>query len=439
MDQNIGSTGENFMKIYLKLLIVFISIFSVIQLPPPRKIYVYFDKASSPSLLQMVDYIHTPKRDIKLIYWERFYSHIQNKNTYQNTFFASSWRNLLDELQQLLKKYPRSKIILHHNLHHDYFFNEFIKHIPKEKILESYAYEDASNYMWWAKGRNYIFYDNPDIKHKLYMWGDDKKFCSGNNPLIHCDEISKLKNYVNIIPVDFHKIANELSKDDIKKLAKLTGIDLKKYQKNLKDKEIGVYLLGFVAGYPLNCHQLIALKDVCSSQKDVTWFYKPHPSNYLTPTKKVLTHFCPNIQKMDAHLPFEFLILSKMTPKYVSGIGSSVFANLTPDSLLSYIARGKNDFYIPTLKKAGLITSETQIYTEETAIKKLEELSIFRVDNNFWFVKINDEYCQFNNDNCYKILLETKDKKVLQNNKKEVFETSLIQNYHWSSLKKVSE
>ncbi len=387
----------------------------------------------------MIDYIHAPKRDIKLIYWERFHPHIKNKNFYQNTYFTTNWENFFIKLQETLKKYPRSKVILHHNLHHEYFFNEFIKRIPKEKILESHAYEDASNYMWWAKKRNYIFYDNPDMNHILHMWGNDKKFCETGEPLVHCSEINNLKKFVQIVPIDFYEIAKRLSKKDIKKLSNLAGIDLKKYQSLMKGNKTGIYLLGIVAGYPLDGHQLIALKDACSSKKEVNWFYKPHPANIRTPTEKVLTHFCPNIKKIDAHIPFEFLILTNIAPSFVSGMGSSVFANLTANSLLSYIARGDNDFYIPTLKKAGLITSDNQIYTEKTAIKKFEELSIFRSNNNFWFVKINEEYCQINRNNCYKIISDTMDKKVLQNDKKEIFEISRVQDYQWSNLKKVSE
>ena len=328
--------------------------------------------------------------------------------------------------------------MLHHNLHHEYFFNAFIERYPKQLILESHAYEDASGYVYWSKGRNYIFYNNPDIKHILHLWGDVEKLCE-KNELAHCSEIKKLVQNVKIEPVDYEKIAKTLTPTEIEKIADLTGIDLKKLKQQLGGKTNGIYVLGRVAGTNIDVLQLSSLKEVCETTKNTTWYYKPHPTNIYTPSQKVLNFLCPNIKPIDAHLPFEFLILTGLQPTYVAGIGSSLFFNLNGKNVLKYIQRWNLDYYVPTLKKAGILISDEQLITPEKAKQKFNELNFILLENNGWFIKIENEYCRMHTNDCYKIISDTKHEKILQNNKGEHLKSTFVKDYIWSAFEIVNE
>lgn len=428
------------MKTILKLSVVFILLFcACFTYTPAPKIHVYYDPATSPALLQMVDFIHQDEQDIKFIFWKRFDRYIKNKEKYPNTYFINNWDLFFKKLQEISKANPKSKIILHHNLHHDYFFNHFIDVFPENKILESHAYEDASNYMWWSQRKDYIFFNYPKINHKLHMWGDIKKLCSTKDPHPQCERIKKLDDLIKIIPVDFYALKNNLAPDDLEKVAVLAGVDLKKYQKLLKGKKTGLYLLGFIAGTNLESFQLVALKDLCKAYKDTTWFYKPHPSYIKTPTHKVLNHLCPNIKKLDHQLPFEFLILADLAPQYVAGIGSSTFANLNPENILFYIQRGSTDTYINTLKKAEILPKNGKVITPEQSIKKIMKLNMFFVNTSGWFIKIDNEYCKMMQNECYTIVDDTPTTKTFKNNKNQLVKTKHIESYNWSQFELINE
>lgn len=423
-------------KLLFKILIILSCLFFAHT--TTLRIHVYYDKATAPSLLQMIHLIKQPQKDYKIVLWERFYKHMKNKQNYPNTLFPSNWDNLFKTVDKLIKEHPNAKIVLHHNLHHEYFFNAFIKRYPKQLILESHAYEDASGYVYWSKGRNYIFYNNPDINHILHLWGDVEKLCE-KNELSNCNEVKKLVQNVKIEPIDYEKIAKTLTQEEIEKIADLTGIDLKKLKQQLGDKKNGIYVLGCVAGTNIDVLQLTALKDVCTQTKDISWYYKPHPSLRKTPSEKVLNSLCPNIKPIDAHLPFELLILTRLQPTYVAGIGSSLFFNLNGQNILKYIQRWNLDFYIPTLKKAGILISDEQLITLEQAKQKFNELNFIYLENNGWFIKVENEYCRMHSNECYKIISDNNQEKTVQNNKGEHLKSTFLKDYIWSNFEIVNE
>ncbi len=428
------------MKVILLKILVILTILSFVyktSLPP--KIHVYYDPATSAALLQMTNFIKVEKRDFKFIFWSRYDRFIQNKESYPNTFFSTNWDTLFKRIQEVSDAHPDSKIILHHNIHHNYFFDHFISVFGKSKIAEIHTYEDASNYVWWTTRNQYIIYDNPDIKHKVHIWGDIDKLCSGDDKLKHCPEIKKLQKHATIIPVDYYEIRKKLSKSDHKKLAQIIGVDFDRYEKLLKGKKTGVYLLGFIAGSNQEIFQLPILKKVCDFYQDTVWFYKPHPTTMGTPNSKVLNYLCPNIQRLDPYVPFEFLILTKLNPKYVAGMGSSTFFNLKPENILAYVQRGYYDFYIPTLKKAGLISKPRKLITPEQSTKNLIDMNIINISQHGWYIKIANEYCSVYGNNCYNIISDEKTLKTLKKSNGDIFKTSLSDSYNWTALEPVSE
>ena len=225
----------------------------------------------------------------------------------------------------------------------------------------------------------------------------------------------------------------------MEKIAVLAGVDLKKYQKLLKGKKTGIYLLGFISGTNLESFQLVALKDICKAYKDTTWFYKPHPTHFKTPTHKVLTHLCPNIKPLNHQIPFEFLILSGLAPQYVAGIGSSTFANIKPENILFYIQRGYVDSYTNTLKKAKILPEKGKVITPEQSIKKIMKLNMFFVNTSGWFIKIDNEYCKMTQNECYTIVDDTPTTKTFKNNKNQLVKTKHIASYNWSKFELINE
>ena len=88
------------MKTILKLSVVFILLFcACFTYTPPPKTHVYYDPATSPALLQMVDFIHQDEQDIKFIFWKRFDRYIKNKEKYPNTYFINNWELFFKKLQ----------------------------------------------------------------------------------------------------------------------------------------------------------------------------------------------------------------------------------------------------------------------------------------------------------------------------------------------------
>lgn len=183
----------------------------------------------------------------------------------------------------------------------------------------------------------------------------------------------------------------------------------------------------------------MALKGLCKAYKDTTWFYKPHPTHFKTPTHKVLTHLCPNIKPLNHQIPFEFLILSGLAPQYVAGIGSSTFANLNPENILFYIQRGYVDSYTNTLKKAKILPENGKVITPEQSIKKIMKLNMFFVNTSGWFIKIDNEYCKMTQNECYTIVDDTPTTKTFKNNKNQLVKTKHIESYNWSKFELINE
>ena len=417
-----------------KKIIAVFCLVSLAFLSEPKVVHIYHDKASTPALLQMVNYIEQPENDLKIVAWNRYHKHIQGKENFKNTLFTTDWDEIFKTLTEYKKKYNRLKIIVHFNIYHDYFYKKIYEYF-KENLEIAHIYEDASMFIWRDSSKDNLLHKEDGIKKNLYMWGDPNVLCSGDDPLDRCPAIDWIKSEIRTIPINFHELQKKLSASDKKAIFKLAGFDFEKYKNLLSKKPNGIYVLGVAVNLPLEGAQLAALKDVCQMTPDFQWYYKPHPNRFYIPTEQVLNHYCPNIKPLDAHIPFELLIIGGLKPTKVAGMSSSLFANLEAKDILAYIQRGKNDEYLPSLKKVGLL-SKNRTYSEEKTLKKLNEMGAFRVSKkwpySYWMIKINDtKSCIMHYDQCGQIIQNSPTEKTIKWDNGNVTKLKHKNAYEW--------
>ena len=377
----------------LKILLVFLLLFFVFH-TRERVIYIYYDKASSPTLVQMTDFVKQKNADLRVAYWERVFSHITNKDKHKNALFLGNDAGILSVIDVMKLHYKRVKVILHINMHQDYFFRKLVDSYGENIIKELHLYEDAASYVWDNSSRDWIFYQYKDIKKYLYMWGDMKKMCPDKDPLRRCAAIKNIQDQAEIREINFTKLSKQLSLDEKRQLFDLTGFDYERYKELFFDKKTVLYTLGINIYAPYKELQIVALKKWCMHPiyKNYKWFYKNHPNGYAIPSDRVLKYLCPNIQSIDAYMPYELLILAGLKPTKIAGSGSSVFFHQTPETVLTYIERDGRDTYLQTLKKAGIITDKN-LFTIKDALKESYNINLFKVvgkDLYLFFIKGKD-------------------------------------------------
>ena len=150
-----------------KLIAIFCLV-SLAFLSEPKVVHVYHDKASTPALLQMINFIEQPENDLKIVAWTRYHNHIQGKENFKNTLFTTNWDEVFETLTEYKKKHNRLKIIVHYNIHHDYFYQKIYEEF-KENLKVVHIYEDASMYMWRNPTKDHLLKKEDGIKKNLYM------------------------------------------------------------------------------------------------------------------------------------------------------------------------------------------------------------------------------------------------------------------------------
>ncbi len=413
--------------------------FAVFHLSNKRpQLHIYLDPATTPALLQMIDFIHQPTEDFKIISWNRFDHHIKNKENFQNTFFIPVNKNYISEdsyflfqIKELLKKNPNTDIHLHFNLTHPNAYHFLLDHtLIKDKIKSVHIYEDASGHIF--RDENISFFPkSANPKPFFYHWGNPNEICKPDFSSDSCKNFNTIKLYTTPIQIDFKKLAKSLSESDKKKIFDLAGFDYEKINQLLNKKNPHFYILGYDWRNGFYGAQLSALKELCNSSNqsptsdtEITWFYKNHPSNMFIPTHKTLQYLCPNIEPIDAHIPFELLLIGGFKNIQVSGFSSSLFFNHEKENISNYIIR-ENDPYIQILIKAKSL-KEDQIWDIQKQKVSLEKSNIFEliydIKNNSsnWYLKIN-EHTLLNifNDHTIKILNQTPETLLIENETKK--------------------
>ena len=143
------------------------------------------------------------------------FSHIKNKDKHKNALFLGNDAGILSVIDVMKLHYKRVKVILHINMHQDYFFRKLVDSYGENIIKELHLYEDAASYVWDNSSRDWIFYQYKDIKKYLYMWGDMKKMCPDKDPLRRCAAIKNIQDQAEIREINFTKLYEKKIKSNI--------------------------------------------------------------------------------------------------------------------------------------------------------------------------------------------------------------------------------
>ena len=354
-----------------------------------NKVHVFIDCATGPILLQAVHLIQLPKNEKKLVAWHPFPSHPSFDSKKYNVEFiewtqTNEWygysmlRELEKRIAEILKKNPKTKLVIHTDLVHtrEFFFRLFT--IPKKNIEMLHLYEDG------------IGNTAATNKHRLEQFSLDR-----NNPptnpstldypyfyhlkypvtyhLAFIDEIkSNFPKMVNVLKdanleeIDLHQLKTKLSKQDQQALIDLYNIDIKLYERLFKTipSQLNKPSLALLISRPMGTQEefdkeLEVYKDIMEKD-DYFYIFKPHPhmNSYKYVTQLQNTFDTYGI--IENHYPIELFYLIDMEPDWIAGFSSSVFYSLPKKSFPFYIER-VNDSYLPFLLKKGIIKKEQVI------------------------------------------------------------------------------
>ena len=417
-----------------------------------RMVHVYLDPASTPALLQMTNFVKQDPNDIKIVIWDRYVDHIKNKDTYKNTYFFTAGNFFKKTKHSLSDLAPHNRIVvllnyilyhnkkirinLHFNLEHTANYEAIIQSSAKMHLDSVHIYEDANAWLLQDSTRDWVFQETPYTKY-LYYWGDYKKLCSKDSIMKRCSTVEEFKKTVVPININYNTISKKLTEKEKEIIFNLSGLDYEKTKQFFHNKDVFIYVLGAHWHHPNVAIQLSGLKSLCTPDK--TWYFKYHPNKKYQPTYTVLNHLCPGIQKLDAHIPFELLLIGGLKPKGVAGFSSSLFFPLNKEDILLYIPR-EYDRYIPILKQAQLIDESNTLDTAQQEIN-LKENNIYWLkmpnDKQFWtWKKDNQTMCNILKDECFKILEETPKMVSIQFTDNQIINFEHIETYKYKAVNK---
>ena len=341
----------------------------------PRKIHIFIDYATTPTLLQMIEFIKLPSQDIKIIAWDRYKNRrpltkgIQ-LNVTEWTLplpFDGHVKFIQDELKKIMNRYVKPRFYLHLNYKHiGWGGYTILQALPLTKVKELHLYEDgmgtfirdyhkASSDTIVESIQTYIkdnqmeeksvlyFYDSPylNILPYLYptylhaMWNERTPPLTG----------------ATLVSVDFAALKKKLSDTEKEKLFHLFQFNPLDYKKQLQNKKMGIYLYdGFDSSDRENA--VSTLKSDLLKMNNVVWFSKQHPRVHGTNEKT--KGFIPI---GETFIPLEAFLLSDLPLQYVAGEGSSAFYSVPPEMVVGYVPNPRH-FYVQHLLNLKVLTSD---------------------------------------------------------------------------------
>lgn len=258
-------------KIRVKIFAIFFCCFFVfLSQKNSQHLHLYFDPAVTPALLQMIDMIEKPDKDIKIASWNRFNHHIKDKKNFNNTFFiVNSHHNFhenspfFEKINEVIKTKKITHIHLHFNLIHPAVYHFFSTNpLTKNKIKSVHIYEDSSGHIFREKIYN-SYLEKIPYETYFYHWGNFNQFCKSGTPLAGCSNFKIIHQKFTAKQIDFNKIADTLSENNKKKIFDLTGFNYEKTKELLKGKKTHFYILGYDWRKTIAGAQLGALKSLC--------------------------------------------------------------------------------------------------------------------------------------------------------------------------------
>lgn len=355
--------------------------------------YVYLDRGSFASLLQMTDFIKQDVNAPKLIFWERLFNLNYKSKLLKNVTALKSPQELQDEypfipkLKKFIKKYPNAKFVIHVNLEDHILVWDALQLIPKERIEKIHFYEDSFGRTVWqpmeyapTEDLTKLLTDKPirnDRKRSLFSFSVMRFYPSVLH--IALADIAKENPFTKkhiaraetLAEIHLEEIAKSLTQENKKNLLDLLNIKEDALRLFKSGKPVLIYCMGFFYGSEeLDTLQIDIFKNLVNGKlmlKDparYAWAYKEHPwyrkYSRIVPDPK---EFHSAIYGLPRTIPLEVLFLTGYMPEKIMGYSSSVFFAVPKEKILFYIRRDREqDTYLPILKRLGKITEE-QIYT----------------------------------------------------------------------------
>lgn len=362
-----------------------------------QRIHIFMDVATTPSLLQMVEYIKTPKEDLKIISWRRFQGYdksidFDKENTIEIIFsnretgIHLNGNYVASKVHEIYKRFPNALYTIHANDKHFYVHGvQLLSFIPKKQIEMIHLYEDgnATKFRYYRDEKEFEIPSVEDLKQQIIA-EEKKSYYPYDLVLSHLYPVTYHVFFLNkmreqnsherylkavskgiLINVDYAEIGKNLSDTDRKKLFRLAGFDydqlntLFSKKKNIvitlpylkKDSETFQSMTRVIGFLMIDGFNII-------NPDDYTFFYKPHPSLSNYEGNKTLSTLFPEMVFLPRRLPYELLILGNLNVNYVVGTLSSLFFTLKPNQILKWFFE-KN--YYPPLLYSKIITDEQEI------------------------------------------------------------------------------
>ena len=340
----------------------------------PRKIHIFIDYATTPTLLQMIEFIKLPKEDIKFVSWDRYrhYLPIMKKiqsNVTEWTFNEPHEQNMpfiQNELKKITNRFVNPQFYLYFNYKHVGWEGHMIlKSLPLEKVKALHLYEDGTGTFL----RTYNRISSDTIIRSIQDYVQRNQITSAR--LIFLNQWLNILPYlyptylhvmvghntvsvpanVTLVSVNFAKLKKRLSVTEKKKLFKLLNFQPLIYKKRLGKKKMGIYLYdGFNKSY--RAKAISTLKQDLLKMNNVVWFSKQHPR--VAGTQEDTKGFIPI---KETFIPLEAFLLSNLPIEYIAGEGSSAFYSVPPEMIVGYVPNPERH-YTQHLLKLKILTPD---------------------------------------------------------------------------------
>lgn len=368
-------------------LVIFFVFLTQAYTPVSKKpqLHIFLDAASSPVLLQMIEFIRLPAEDKKIIAWDRNrhlskHINLSDFNAEEISYYLPGknqydtlWAQVLEKTHKKLQENPDTEITIYTNLYHvDILLFRILNEIPPQNIRHIHLYEDGH-------GNTIASHFDKVSTYKADLKSKPKKFKTKNDgyylglffpTTFHLgfkNQIKtnkKLKDLYRLMTsgkgivqeVDFKKIKEHLTPKEKKQLAALLGFDPEKYKNYLlKHKgKTAIYLSSAAFFKEDYLKEIEIFKKIYSIAPNLIYL-KPHPYSSSENMTKILRNEYPNLIIYPSRIPIEAFYLTDTLPDYIMGYGSSSFLSLPREKILFYIKRTQTESYLPFLIRSGLI------------------------------------------------------------------------------------
>ena len=118
----------------------------------PRKIHIFIDYATTPTLLQMIEFIKLPEKDIKIISWSRYQHRLPLTDGIQSNVtewtlsvpYEKNTEFIKNEMKKIMNRFVNPEFYLYLNYKHvGWDAYAILKTLPLNKIKALHLYEDG--------------------------------------------------------------------------------------------------------------------------------------------------------------------------------------------------------------------------------------------------------------------------------------------------------